>query len=279
MSESATDLLREAAEGLLPVAGGGAGAEARLLLTHATGQRADRAFPVGGDPVGTAAAGRFRGYVASRRRHQPVSQIIGTREFWKHAFTVTRDVLDPRPETEQIVELALRPPRPRRILDLGTGSGCVLGTLLAELPDATGLGTDVSYPALRVARRNIEELGVAGRADLRLSDWFRGVSGRFDLIACNPPYVAAHELASLAPEIGRWEPELALLGGDDGLENYRRIAPRLGAHLEPGGRALFETGAGQAGRVAGMLRDATGLPVRVFRDLDGRDRIVEVCGR
>ncbi len=270
--------MREAAELLSPVAGGDAGFEARLLLAHAVRRRADRVFPVGGEPVDTIAAERFRRYIASRRRHQPVSQIVGVREFWKHAFAVTRDVLDPRPETERIVEIALRPPRARRILDLGTGSGCILGALLAEMPEATGLGADVSPPALRVARRNLESIGVAGRADLRLSDWFRGIGGRFDLIACNPPYVAAHEFASLAPDVGMWEPELALLGGGDGLECYRRIAPQLGAHLLPGGRALFETGAGQAGRVAGMLRDATGFPVRVFSDLDGRDRVVEVSG-
>jgi release factor glutamine methyltransferase len=202
-----------------------------------------------------------------------VAQLLGYRDFWKHRFIVTPDVLDPRPDTEALVAEALRRPF-ARVLDLGTGTGAILLSLLAERPAATGLGTDLSEAALTVARRNAAALRLADRADFAPADWFAGVAGQFDLIVSNPPYIAAAEMAGLAPEVRDWEPHLALTPGGDGLDAYRAIARGAGAHLAPGGRLVVEIGAAQGAAVAAIMAGAGLGPVRVLPDLDGRDRVV-----
>ena len=208
-----------------------------------------------------------------------MAQILGEREFWGRAFRVTPDVLDPRPETETLVEAALGGPPAGRLLDLGTGSGCLLVTLLAEWPEATGVGVDVSPAALAVARENAERHGVEERATFHRGDWCAGLEGRFDLIVSNPPYIADDELAQLAPEVREHEPRLALAGGPDGLDAYRRLAPELPRLLSPGGRVLLEVGAGQAAAVVTIL-DEAGLAVGGIRcDLGGHGRVVEASLR
>jgi release factor glutamine methyltransferase len=204
-----------------------------------------------------------------------MGQILGHRAFWRHRFRVTPDVLDPRPETEALVAEALRAPFVR-VLDLGTGSGAILLSLLADRPAATGLGTDVSAPALAVAAHNAAALGLADRAAFLRADWFDGVAGSFDLIVSNPPYIAEGEMAALAPEVRDWEPRLALTPGGDGLAAYRTIAAGAGAHLAPGGRLIVETGAAQGPAVAAIMAAAGLGPVRVLPDLAGRDRVVAV---
>ncbi|MFV0334306.1 MAG: peptide chain release factor N(5)-glutamine methyltransferase [Tropicimonas sp.] len=212
--------------------------------------------------------------LAARLARQPVSQITGERLFWGRSFRVTPDVLDPRPETEELIAAALEEPF-ARLLDLGTGSGCIALSLLAERPAATGLATDLSEAALAVARGNAERLGIA--VEFRISDWLSRVDGRFDLIASNPPYIAAAEMAGLAPETRDWEPHLALTDGGDGLGSYRAIAAGAGAHLRPGGRLMVEIGAGQGTAVAALF-EAAGLgDIRIRPDMDGRDRVV--CAR
>ena len=163
-----------------------------------------------------------------------------------------------------------------RVLDLGTGTGCLAVTLLAERPEASGVATDLSEAALAVARRNAEAHGVAERLELRHGDWWAPVEGRFDLIVSNPPYVAAAEMAGLAPEV-RAEPRLALTPGGDGLGAYRAIADGLLRHLVPGGRALLEIGATQGPAVAAILRAAGLDAVRLRPDMDGRDRVAEAA--
>ncbi len=212
--------------------------------------------------------------VSEREKRRPVSQIVGKRDFWKGTFKVTCDVLDPRPETELLVELGLREPF-ERVLDLGTGSGCIVISLLAERPDARGVGTDVSDRALLVAGENARSMGVAERVILPLSDWYGDVGGRYDLVVSNPPYIAAEEIKDLPPEVRDHEPHLALAGGADGLSAYRAIAAGARSHLTPGGRLLVETGPTQAGRVRRLLADAGLESVAVHADLDGRDRVVE----
>ncbi|GIX14826.1 MAG: hypothetical protein KatS3mg118_2785 [Paracoccaceae bacterium] len=225
--------------------------EARLLMRFAAGldgaglgaRLDERAEP--------AEATRFAEALARRAARVPMAQITGRRSFWGRDFRVTPDVLDPRPETETLIERALGGPVARRILDLGTGSGCILLTLLAEWPTARGVGVDLSEAALAVAAENAERLGLAHRAEFRRADWAEGVEGPFDLIVANPPYVAEAELAGLAPEVRLHEPHLALAGGIDGLAAYRRIAPALPRLLTPrGGRVLFEIGRGQDRAVA-----------------------------
>lgn len=211
--------------------------------------------------------------MAQRTRRQPVSQIVGKRAFWRFDFAVTPAVLDPRPETETLVATALERPFVR-VLDLGTGSGCILISLLADRRMAQGVGVDVSDSALEVARRNAVRLGVSDRAVFLRSDWFSAVSGRFDLIVANPPYIAEDEMAALAPEVRDWEPRAALTPGGDGLNAYRAIAAGAGARLMAGGRLILEIGPTQAGAVADLLLAQGFSTPEVRRDLDGRDRVV-----
>lgn len=248
--------------------------DARLLLAHALGVAPDRVVLLApADPLPGAAAARFDAAVAARAARQPLSQITGRRAFHGRDFRVTRDVLDPRPETETLVEAALSAPF-ARVLDLGTGSGAILLTLLAERPQARGLGVDVSPAALAVAQDNARDLGLAARAEFRLSDWFAAVAGAFELIVANPPYIAAAELPALAPEVRDWEPHLALSPGSDGLSAVRRIVAGAGAHLTPGGRLLIEIGAGQGPAALALLGQAGFDQGAILCDLDGRDRVV-----
>lgn len=248
--------------------------DARRLLAHALGVAPDRVTLVLPDALAPAAAAAFDAAVAARARRQPVAQITGRRAFFGHEFRVTPDTLDPRPETEILVAAALERPF-ASILDLGTGTGCILLSCLAAMPAASGTGTDRSEAALAVARANAADLGLAGRARLLNSDWFAGVTGRFDLIVSNPPYIAEAEIADLAPEVRDWEPRAALTPGSDGLDAYRAIAAGARARLVPGGRILLEIGPTQGPAVRDLLRAAGLDGVAIRRDLDGRDRVVE----
>jgi len=247
--------------------------DARLLLAQAMAIAPDRLTLHLRDPLSDAAAARFTALLQRRAARQPMAQILGQRLFWGRAFTVTRHVLDPRPETETLIALAGLA-RFDRVLDLGTGSGCLLATLLLERPEATGTGVDICRQALGVARGNCDRLGVGKRADLQSGDWFGPVRGRFDLIVSNPPYIAASEMPGLAPEVRDWEPHLALTPGGDGLAAYRAIAAGARAYLAPGGRLLVEIGPTQGAAVTALMQAAGLAGVAVHPDLDGRDRVV-----
>lgn len=251
----------------------GAARDARLLLAHAAGLSPDRLTLHLGDPLDPDMSARLDRALAARLARRPVSQIVGGRLFWGRWFTVTGDVLDPRPETETLIAAALERPF-LRVLDLGTGSGAIVLTLLAERAAATGLGVDISAPALAVAQANARALGLQARADFLHSDWGAGVAGCFDLIVSNPPYIAADEMAGLAPETRLWEPHLALTPGGDGLDAYRIIAAQAPALLTPGGRLLVEIGPTQAPAVAALFADAGLVDPQLRRDLDGRARVV-----
>ena len=215
---------------------------------------------------------RFARAIADRAHRRPVSQITGQRAFWGRDFVVTPDVLDPRPESETLISVALEQPA-ARVLDLGVGSGCLLLTLLSEWPEATGVGVDLSHAALDVAGRNATALGCAERVDLVPSDWFQAVEGRFDLIVANPPYLSDAELRAVEPELS-FEPGLALSPGGDGLDAYRRIYARAAGFLEPGARLICEIGHRQAADVRGLASASGFADCRVVRDLDGRDRVI-----
>lgn len=250
-----------------------AAGDARRLLAFAMGIGADRLTLHLMDGLSAAAEVRFEAALAAREGRQPVAQIVGERLFWGRRFRVTPDVLDPRPETETLIAAALGSDF-ARVLDLGTGSGAILVTLLAERPRATGVGVDVSEPALEVARWNADGLGIAPRAVFQRSDWVASVVGRFDLIVSNPPYISGAEMAGLAPEVRDWEPHLALTPGGDGLDAYRAIAAGVGPHLEPGGRLIVEIGPTQGAAVAALFAAAGLCDIKVRPDMDGRDRIV-----
>lgn len=252
--------------------------DARRLMAAALGVEAGRLTLAEGAALDAATAAAFERMVAERASFRPVAQIVGRRAFWGRDFAVTGAVLDPRPETETLVAAALDGPVPATILDIGTGSGAIVLTLLAEWPGARGVGTDVDAAALTVASENAARLGVAARWRPVRGDWYAGECGPFDLVVSNPPYIAAAEVATLAPDVRDWEPRHALTAGPTGLEAYGAIAAGLAAVLAPGGRALFEIGPAQARAVAGLLA-AAGFPeARVHRDLDGRDRVIEVSG-
>ncbi len=223
-------------------------------------------------PLSDAQLAELQGYIQRRARREPVSQIVGKRSFWMHEFEVTANVLDPRPDTETLVEAALAQPY-TSVLDLGTGSGCILLSLLHERPEARGVGTDISDAALEVARRNANRVGVADRVDWAVSDWFSNVSGRFDLIVSNPPYIAQDEMPDLAPELS-YEPRIALTDEADGLSAYRTIAAQAPNHLVPGGRLLVEIGLTQGAAVMALFTQAGFAEVMLHPDLDGRDRVV-----
>jgi release factor glutamine methyltransferase len=224
------------------------------------------------DPLTPDAAQSFAALIATRATRQPMAQILGERLFWGRSFEVTRDTLDPRPETEVLVQQAIAQPFVK-MLDLGTGSGCILISCLLAMPMATGLGVDISDAALRVATRNAARHTLT-RARFLESDWLRAVTGSYDLIVSNPPYIAAGEMAALAPEVRDWEPKRALTPGGDGLAAYRIIAAGAPARLMPGGRILLEIGPTQGGAVSALLQAQGMEAIRILPDLDGRDRVV-----
>jgi release factor glutamine methyltransferase len=190
---------------------------------------------------------------------EPLSRIRGRREFWGLELALSPDTLDPRPDSETLVEaVAARLPdgeRPYRFLDLGTGSGCLLLALLKEFPRASGVGVDRAFGAARTARQNAERLGFAGRARFAVGDWATAIGGRFDAVVANPPYIASGAIARLPPEVRDFDPTLALNGGADGLAAYRSIAADLQPLLAPGGLFACEIGAGQAAAVGEIVGD------------------------
>jgi release factor glutamine methyltransferase len=218
---------------------------------------------------------------ARRLKHEPVSRILGQKEFWSIALTVTPDVLVPRPETETVIEGALDfvvrgglRMEKLRILDIGTGSGALLLALLRELPNAAGTGTDISTAALDVARRNAARSGIDGRCTFIACDIASGVEGPFDLLVSNPPYIEHDEIMLLAPEVKNYDPAVALDGGDDGLAAYRAIASDAKRLLASGGRMFVELGAGQETAVRELFTNV-GLTVEVARkDLAGIPRVL-----
>ena len=247
--------------------------DARVLLAHALGIGHDRLTLKLQDEMTAPQEVLYDAALQARIARQPVAQITGRRLFWGLSFRVTRDTLDPRPETETLVAEALSQPF-LKLLDLGTGTGCILLSCLKGMPLARGLGTDISDAALQVAVGNTRDLGLEARARFRRSDWFDKVTGAYDLIVSNPPYIAAEEIPQLAPEVRDWEPHQALTPGGDGLDAYRAIARGTGARLMPGGRLLVEIGPTQGPAVAGLFRQAGLAEVRVLPDMDGRDRVV-----
>lgn len=255
--------------------------EARLLMAFACDLAPEKVFAEPEAELAPAAEARFLSLVQRRADREPLSHILGRREFWGLEFAVGPDVLDPRADTETVVALALDQVADRAamldILDLGTGSGCILLALLHELPNARGLGVDRSTAALAVAAGNARTLGLAGRATFVESDWAGAVDRRFDLVVSNPPYIRAGDIAGLQPEVARYEPRQALDGGADGLDAYRAIAGKVAGLLKPGGQAILEIGAGQADEVASVFAAAGTSLTASRRDLAGHLRALAFC--
>ena len=271
--------LRRVAESRLAAAGIDTPAlDARLLIEHALGLTREDLFTRANDPVPEPDAARLLALIDRRVAHEPVGRILGHREFWTLDLALNADTLEPRPDTETVVEAVLKDipdhRSPLRILDLGTGTGCILLALLAELPNATGLGVDLSPNAVAAAAANAARNGLAGRARFQTGDWGDGLTERFDVVVSNPPYIPSAEIAALAPEVREHDPLRALDGGADGLDPYRIIAGQLPSLLSPGGIAALEVGQGQAGDVARLLAAAGIAVTGIFRDLGGVERCV-----
>jgi release factor glutamine methyltransferase len=256
--------------------------DARLLLLDAAGIKHADLLSGARVPLGDAAA-KLAENAARRVTREPVARILGEWEFWSMPFTLTPDTLVPRPDSETVVAAALIGLKERRhkaegvrILDLGTGSGCLLIALLKEQPGATGLGTDVSQGALETAGFNATRNGVGDRADFIQSDWEKAIEGRFDVIVSNPPYIADKVIEGLDAEVRVHDPVLALSGGKDGLDAYRAIATALPSLLNKGGFATLEIGSDQAETVPAIFLKA-GFDIEgPFADFGARPRAITV---
>jgi release factor glutamine methyltransferase len=248
--------------------------EARLLLAHALGITQN---DLTRDPNRHVDPINFETLLARRAAHEPLALIVGHREFWSLDFEVSRATLIPRPDSETLIEAALAAfadrPSPGKIIDLGTGTGCLLLALLTEFPSAFGIGVDLCRGAVASAKGNATRLGLADRCAFVAANWTNSLSGRFDLIISNPPYIPGPDIKTLMPEVALHEPERALNGGVDGYDAYRAILPSLKLHLEPDGVAILELGLGQAKYVADLAREA-GLDVSIRLDLSKISRAI-----
>jgi release factor glutamine methyltransferase len=260
--------------------------EARLLAAEAAGLDGAAAIAHPEIDLNARESERLADFARRRVAREPISRIIGWREFWSLRFTLGPETLDPRPDSETLVaaavesapQVAMGTSNPLSVLDLGTGSGCLLLAVLNELPQATGLGIDLSREALAVAAANSQALGLASRVRFQRGDWGAGVGERFDIILCNPPYIPVGEIDGLAPEVAKFDPILSLAGGADGLDAYRRLSLELVHLLASDGRAFIEVGAGQS-EAAGTILAGGGLSLLGERaDLAGTPRCL-IFGR
>lgn len=250
--------------------------DARLLLTVALEADATTLLANPDVPLRAGEAERLAALASRRLAREPVTRILGEAEFWGLPFRLSPETLVPRPDTEAVVEAALdavrTSGRAHSILDLGTGSGCILVALLSELPDGWGIGIDRAPRALATATANAAANGVAPRAAFVAADWTSSLSGRFGLIVSNPPYIRAGEIPLLAPEVARFDPLAALDGGDDGLDAYRAILSDAARLLTPGGRVVLELGHDQADSVGGIADDNGFVVHEIRADLGGHRR-------
>lgn len=253
-----------------------------MTLCAASGVSQVALIAAGHEALGSAAS-RVRDFAARRADGEPLSRIVGRREFWGLSLAISPHVLDPRPETETIIEAASRilndrRDEPLRLLDLGVGSGALLCGLLIEFANATGVGVDASIDAANVALANLDACGLADRAEIRVGDWMTALNGPFDLIVSNPPYIPTADLPELPREVRDFDPWLALDGGFDGLAAYRRVMPESRSRLAPRGWLLAEFGVRQAADVTAIANQCGFTRAMTCKDLAGIDRVMAACG-
>ena len=252
--------------------------DARLLLMAATGVAHADVIAQGSDVISPGNLEKLKAMADRRLAGEPIDHILGYCEFYGRRFKVTKDVLSPRSETELLVEAALtviENIKTPRILDLGTGSGAIVVSVLAENPSTTGAAVDVSEDALKIAKANAQTHNTAHRLTFLQGSWFEPITGKFDIILSNPPYIADAAMYELDREVAGFDPALALRGGADGLEAYRAIIGGASAHLKPGGGLIFEIGYDQGQAVTALLKAANFRDIDLARDLAGHDRIIK----
>ena len=247
--------------------------DAWALLNHALSEFGDTPNPSASEYLDLAVVSLFDEFVGRRASRQPVSQITGKRWFFEHEFVVNQHVLDPRPETELLVQIVIDL-KPKAILDLGVGSGCLLLSVLKKCVDTIGVGIDCSKEALIVAQQNAVRMGLQNRAHFAIGNWLEEVSERFDVIAANPPYITADEFDLLKPEVKYWEPKQALTVGEDGLDAYRAIADQAINCLNHNGRLMLEIGVDQEMKVNKIFTSNGFSLCNVYRDLADRPRVL-----
>ncbi len=273
-------LLQSARAALIPVAGELAGLEARLLAAHAWDMPPETLLREAQSVPAPEKIAALDALLQRRARAEPIAQIVGYKDFWKDRFLVTGDVLTPRADSETVIEavLKLRPDvsRPCRILDIGAGSGCLLLSLLREYENAQGVGVDISPAALAVLQRNARQLGLASRAQSVQSDLCQALdaSAKFDIVVSNPPYIPSGQIASLMADVRAHEPRLALDGGHDGLDFYRRILAQLGDYLAKDALFVCEVGSDQTPDVVRIAQQTNLKAELVAKDLSGTERAV-----
>lgn len=250
-----------------------AGRDARLLAAAAMDINTAQVTLKALDHVSKQQQDHFESMIEQRRSFKPVSRILGKRQFWNRWFEISPDVLDPRGDSEVLVNLALQQ-KADRILDLGTGSGILALTLLSEWPDALAVGADICEKALLIAQRNAVQLEVSDRFQAQKSDWFEAIGGQFDLIVSNPPYIGEDEIPHLDPDVRLYDPMIALSPGRDALQAYQNIARDAIGYLKPGGRLLVEIGFRQGEAVRELFASNGLKEIKIIQDLNGRDRVV-----
>jgi len=252
--------------------------DVRILICHALGIDRARMATSGERMLSEEERKTIRSMIGRRCRREPVARILGRREFWSLPFGLNEATLEPRPDSETIIEVTLKKLAGRQdvsILDAGTGTGCLLLALLHELPQATGVGADVNPQAVEQARDNAAALGLDTRAVIRISNWLDNiVSDRFDVIVSNPPYIQSQDIPTLMPEVRNYDPLLAMDGGSDGLDAYHALIPQLSQRLKPGGFVVFEVGEGQAQSVGELLTQHGFKDISFHEDLGGITRCV-----
>ena len=221
----------------------------------------------------------FQRLIKKRLKFQPISQIIGERYFWKNKFFINSDVLDPRPDTETLIEHTLSFGSFFNILDLGTGSGCIILSLLDEYNAAMGIGVDKSKKALNVAQKNAELLNLNDRVKFQLGNWCDGLDNKFDLIVSNPPYISEKEILGLSNDVINWEPRIALTPEGDGLGAYKNIINGVKNILIPNGRLIFEIGHAQGNEVSNLLKSNNFKEINIVKDINNKDRVVSALWR
>lgn len=253
--------------------------DARILICHTLGIDRAQMATLDARALTESESADIRALIGRRCRREPVARILGEREFWSLPFNLNDATLEPRPDSEIIVEVTLNALRDRgdvSVLDVGTGTGCLLLALLHELPHATGVGVDLNPHAVDQARDNAANLGLQPRALFRISNWLDNiVADRFDAIISNPPYIASRDIPTLMPEVRNYDPIAALDGGEDGLAAYRILIPQLQERLKPGGFVVFEVGQGQAASVGELLTQNGFKDITFHMDLGGVERCVK----